>query len=139
MTSINKFHPPHVTHINLVKPTISNRDGNFVLRGFSPPRKGGGMRMWQNFSLALQGGAGMSLDFLDPPHIDKRYRLFGLFWYMLWYCLVKHFDNIIQFLLKISLIWYDKFSCNFKNIFINEIGFIRKIYNSCGANWYVDF
>ena len=81
----------------------------------------------------------MSLDFLDPPHIDKRYRLFGLFWYMLWYCLVKYLDNIVQFLLKISLIWYDKFSCNFKNIFINEIGFIRKIYNSCGAKWYVDF
>ena len=32
--------------------------------------------------------------------------------------------NIIQILLKISLIWLDKFSCNFKYIFINEIGFI---------------
>ena len=41
------------------------------------------------------------------------------------YCLVKHFNNINQFLLKISLILWDKFSCNFKYIFINEIGFIK--------------
>ena len=34
---------------------------------------------------------------------------------------------IIQFFLKIDLIWWDKFSCNFKYIFINEIGFIKKI------------
>ena len=26
--------------------------------------------------------------------------------FLLWYCLVKHLDNIIQFLLKISLIWW---------------------------------
>ena len=38
---------------------------------------------------------------------------------MLWY--------IIQFFLKIELIWWDKFSCNFKYIFIIEIGFIKKI------------
>ena len=31
------------------------------------------------------------------------------------------------FFLKIDLIWWDKFSCNFKYIFINEIGFIKKI------------
>ena len=30
------------------------------------------------------------------------------------------------FFLKIDLIWWDKFSCNFKYIFINEIGFIKK-------------
>ena len=30
------------------------------------------------------------------------------------------------FLKKIDLIWWDKFSCNFKYIFINEIGFIKK-------------
>ena len=47
--------------------------------------------------------------------------------FLLWYCLVKHFDNIIQFLLKISLIWWDKFVCNFKYIFINETSFIKKI------------
>ena len=29
--------------------------------------------------------------------------------------------------LKIDLIWWDKFSRNFKYIFINEIGFIKKI------------
>ena len=28
---------------------------------------------------------------------------------------------------KIDLIWWDKFSCNFKYIFINEIIFIKKI------------
>ena len=28
---------------------------------------------------------------------------------------------------KIDLIWWDKFSCNFKYIFINEINFIKKI------------
>ena len=47
---------------------------------------------------------------------------FFFFW---WYCLVKHFNNIIQFLLKISLIWWDKFIFNFKYIFINETSFIR--------------
>ena len=31
------------------------------------------------------------------------------------------------FFVKIDLIWCDKFSCNFKYIFINEIGFIKKI------------
>ena len=31
------------------------------------------------------------------------------------------------FFLKIDLIWWDKFRCNFKYIFINEIGFIKKI------------
>ena len=41
-------------------------------------------------------------------------------------CLDKHLD-IIQFFLKIDLVWWDKFSCNFKDIFINEIGFIKKI------------
>ena len=30
------------------------------------------------------------------------------------------------FFLKIDLIWWDKFSCNFMYIFINEIGFIKK-------------
>ena len=34
-------------------------------------------------------------------------------------------DNIIQFLLKIRLILWDKFSCNFKYIFINETCFIK--------------
>ena len=29
-------------------------------------------------------------------------------------------------MLKISLIWWDKFICNFKYIFINKIGFIKK-------------
>ena len=34
---------------------------------------------------------------------------------------------IIQFFLKIDLIWWDKFICNFKYIFIYEICFIEKI------------
>ena len=33
----------------------------------------------------------------------------------------------IFFFLKNDLIWWDKFSCTFKYIFINEIGFIKKI------------
>ena len=41
-------------------------------------------------------------------------------------CLVKHLDILFNFFLKIDLIWWDKFSCNFKYIFINEIGFIKK-------------
>ena len=57
------------------------------------------------------------------------------FLFLLWYCLVKNFNNIIQFLLKISLIWWDKFIFNFKYIFINETGFIENNCNSCGANY----
>ena len=48
------------------------------------------------------------------------------FLFLLWYCLVKHLDNIIQFLQKISFIWWDKFICNSKYIFINETGFIKE-------------
>ena len=47
--------------------------------------------------------------------------------FLLWYCLVKYFNIIIQFLLKISLIWWDKFICNNCNIFINESCFIKTI------------
>ena len=36
-------------------------------------------------------------------------------------------DILFTFFLKIDLILWDKFSCNFKYIFINEIGFIKKI------------
>ena len=32
---------------------------------------------------------------------------------------------------KIDLIWWDKFSCNFKYIFINEMSFIKKNCISC--------
>ena len=41
--------------------------------------------------------------------------------------LVKHLDIFSIFFLKIDLIFWDKFNCNFKYIFINEIGFIKKI------------
>ena len=41
-------------------------------------------------------------------------------------CLVKRLD-ILFFFLKIDLILWDTFSCNFKYIFINEISFIKKI------------
>ena len=54
------------------------------------------------------------------------------FLFLLWYWLVKNFNNIIQFLLKISLIWLDKFICNFKYIFINETDFIKNNCNSSG-------
>ena len=53
------------------------------------------------------------------------------FLFLLWYWLVKNFNNIIQFLLKISLIWWDKFICNFKYIFINETDFIK---NNCNSS-----
>ena len=48
------------------------RDGNFspprfAPSGFSPPRKGGGARMGQDFNPAPRGGVGMGLDFLDLP------------------------------------------------------------------------
>ena len=36
------------------------------------------------------------------------------------------------FFLKISLILWNKFICNFKYIFINETGFIKKKCNNCG-------
>ena len=41
-------------------------------------------------------------------------------------CLVKHLDILFN-LKKNYLIWWDKFNWNFKYIFINEIGFIKKI------------
>ena len=41
---------------------------------------------------------------------------------------IKHLDILFNFFfLKIDLFWWDKFSYNFKYIFINEIGFIKKI------------
>ena len=51
---------------------------------------------------------------------------------LLWYCLVKHLDNIIHFLLKISSIWWDKFTSNFKYIFINEKSFTKKFLLAVG-------
>ena len=41
---------------------------------------------------------------------------------------IKRLDILFNFFfLKIDLFWWDKFSYNFKYIFINEIGFIKKI------------
>ena len=40
---------------------------------------------------------------------------------------IIHLDILFNFFLKIDLIWWDEFSYNFKYIFINEIGFIKKI------------
>ena len=54
------------------------------------------------------------------------------FLFLLWYCIVKHFNNIIQILLNIILIWWDKFICNVKYIFINETCFIKYNCNSFG-------
>ena len=39
----------------------------FAPCGFSPPRKGDGVGMGQDFRPAPQGRAGMDLYFLDPP------------------------------------------------------------------------
>ena len=58
------------------------------------------------------------------------YFYFVICYTMRFFCdyLVKRLDILfIFFFLKIDLIWWDKFSCNFKYIFINEIGFIKKI------------
>ena len=49
------------------------------------------------------------------------------FIFLFYDCLVKHLNILFNFFLKIDLISWDKFSCNFKYIFINEIGFIKKI------------
>ena len=61
------------------------------------------------------------------------------YWNELWwhiggeFCIFNFTKNFLNdfytliYLLKIDLIWWDKFSCNFKYIFINEIGFIKKI------------
>ena len=46
---------------------------------------------------------------------------------MSFFFFVKHLDILFNFKKKIDLIWRDKFSCNFKYIFIDEIGFIKKI------------
>ena len=50
--------------------------------------------------------------------------------FLLWYCLIKHLDNIIH----LDNQHLDKFSCNFKYIYINEICFIKRNCNSCGTN-----
>ena len=64
----------------------------FAPCGFSPPRKGGGAGMGQDFRPAPRGGAGMGLHFLDPPRpIPTPSRPIPA----PWYCLVKHLDNII--------------------------------------------
>ena len=47
--------------------------------------------------------------------------------------LLNTLDNIIPSLIKISFIWCDKFICNFKYIYINEIIFIKKII--IGVGW----
>ena len=49
------------------------------------------------------------------------------FLFLLWYCLIKHFNNIIQFLLKISLIWWDKFICNFKLFLLTKQVLLKTI------------
>ena len=41
----------------------------FTLRRCSPPRKGGGVGMRQDFNPAQRGGTKMGLEFLDLPHL----------------------------------------------------------------------
>ena len=58
------------------------------------------------------------------------YEILLLFIYFLYFIfMIVLLNTWIYYLifLKIDLIWWDKFSCNFKYIFINEIGFIKKI------------
>ena len=54
------------------------------------------------------------------------YTMRFFFFFFVGDCLVKHLDILFNFFLKIDLILGDKFSCNFKYISINEIGFIKK-------------
>ena len=53
------------------------------------------------------------------------YEIF-IFYFLFFYidCFVKHLNILFNFFIKIDLISWDKFSCNFKYIFINEIGLI---------------
>ena len=55
-------------------------------------------------------------------------------YYSKWAGVPRSFGPIIlfNFLLKISLIWWDKFIVNFKYIFINETNFIKNNCNSYG-------
>ena len=55
-------------------------------------------------------------------------------YYSKWARVPRSFGPIIlfNFLLKISLIWWDKFIVNFKYIFINETNFIKNNCNSYG-------
>ena len=55
---------------------------------------------------------------------------YEIFIYLCFFLMIVFINTWIYysiFFLKIDLIWWDKFSCNFKYIFINEIGFIKKI------------
>ena len=51
--------------------------------------------------------------------------------FFFFFCVIVLLNTLIYysifFFLKIDLIWWDKFNYNFKYIFINEIGFIKKI------------
>ena len=49
------------------------------------------------------------------------------FFFFFYDFLFKKFNILLNFFLKIDLILWDTFSCNFKYIFINEISFIKKI------------
>ena len=55
------------------------------------------------------------------------YTMRFFFFFFVGDCLVKHLDILFNFFLKIDLILWDRFSCNFKYISINEIDFIKKI------------
>ena len=53
--------------------------------------------------------------------------LWGFFFFFFLIVLLNTWIYYSVFSLKNYLIWWDKFSCTFKYIFINEIGFIKKI------------
>ena len=53
--------------------------------------------------------------------------LYVILWDSFVIILLNAWIYYLIFFVKIDSIWCDKFSCNFKYIFINEIGFIKKI------------
>ena len=53
--------------------------------------------------------------------------IYEFFFFFLVIVLLNTWIYYSFFSLKNDLIWWDKFSCTFKYIFINEIGFIKKI------------
>ena len=57
------------------------------------------------------------------------YEIFLFSFFFLFFIMIVLLNTWIyfQFFLKIDSILWDKFNCNFKHIFINEIGFIKKI------------
>ena len=134
------FPNPTPSSTSLANPHLRHgaRDGNFSppwpntlcpARVSPAPQRYWG-EMGQDIFPASQGGARMGLGLLASPNSINIKDLICITKYLnawildfLFYCdiiLWNTLDNIIQSLLKISLISCNKFNCNFKFIYINE-------------------